>query len=172
MWNNFIGLPIVDYGFGKSEVFERLNCPVTNCELTNDRSRLHESDLVMFHLRSHIERFPVHHAQGQRWVHVIFESPVHCTQCTKYENTFNLSATYTRDSDFTSVYYADSGLFWDTPDANYNEIDVHSNKSEFAVAIISDCNSHNNRIRFIESVRQYIPVIVCRFILNHFRPSK
>lgn len=58
MWNKFKGLPLINFGFGVHQPFEKMNCPVTNCELTNDRSRLSDADLVIFHLRNNIDYFP------------------------------------------------------------------------------------------------------------------
>jgi hypothetical protein len=158
MWNEFKGLPLIDHVFGKSEVFGRLRCPVTSCELTNDRSRINHSDLVLFHLRKPIDSFPQYRLANQRWVHVIYESPVYCSKCARYEDTFNLSATYTSFSDFTSIYYTDSGLYWDTPDANYAPIDATLNKKDLAAVMISYCEARSKRIQYIEIMREYIPV--------------
>lgn len=58
MWTKFKGTPLVDYGFGKVQPFEKMNCPVTNCELTDDRNDFNVSDLVLFHLRNKIDYFP------------------------------------------------------------------------------------------------------------------
>lgn len=58
MWNKFKGLPLINFGFGVRQPFEKMNCPVTNCELTNDRSKLSDADLVIFHLRNKIDYFP------------------------------------------------------------------------------------------------------------------
>ena len=39
MWNKFLGAPLLEhYVYGTIKPFEDLNCPVTNCELTNDRN--------------------------------------------------------------------------------------------------------------------------------------
>lgn len=58
MWNKFNGLPFIKYGFGIRQPFFKMNCPVTNCELTNNRSKFKDSDLVLFHLRNKIDYFP------------------------------------------------------------------------------------------------------------------
>lgn len=113
MWTKFNGAPLIKYDMGIRTPFEKYNCPVTNCELTNDRSKFNKSQLVLFHLRNQIDSIPERAFQNQRYVHVIYESPVHCHLCTKYENVFNFSANYRIDSDFTSLYWSDSGLYWD-----------------------------------------------------------
>lgn len=58
MWTKFKGLPFIDYGFGVGEPFKRMNCPVTNCELTDDRRKLKDADFVLFHLRNKIDYIP------------------------------------------------------------------------------------------------------------------
>lgn len=58
MWTKFKGSPIVDYGHGVADPFRRMNCPVTNCELTDDRTKLKNADLVLFHLRNKIDFIP------------------------------------------------------------------------------------------------------------------
>lgn len=61
MWTKFKGSPLIDYGFGVEEPFKKMNCPVTNCELTEDRSKFKDSDLVLFHLRNNIDYIPGNH---------------------------------------------------------------------------------------------------------------
>ncbi|CAF1082698.1 unnamed protein product [Brachionus calyciflorus] len=156
MWNKFRGLPLKKYSFGVTEPFKNMNCPVTNCELTQDRSKLNQSDLVLFHLRNKIDFFPTRAFSNQRFVHVIYESPIHCHLCEKYENVFNLSSSYRLDSDFTSIYWTDSGLFWSenhTFNSNKNFLD---NKNGFGAALVSNCESF--RLNFLKELKKYIPL--------------
>lgn len=157
MWTKFFGLPFRQYKFESISLFESLNCPVTNCVLTQDRSKLSKSDLVLFHLRNKIDYFPKRAYSSQRFVHVIYESPISCHLCDKFENQFNLSATYTLDSDFTSIYYTDSGMRWEYNEM-FKEYDVHATKSQFASALISNCPDRSGRLEYIKRVSQYVPV--------------
>jgi len=127
MWNNFRGRPLTYQGefierfvYGVRKPFETMRCPVTNCELTNNRSRLNQSDMVMVHLRSPIDYLPSVESrkQSQKWVHVIYESPIHCHLCDDptFEGFFNLTASYIKESDFTSLYWTDSGIYWQYSD--------------------------------------------------------
>jgi len=160
MWNKLKGPPLISYEFGLRSPFVNLNCPIVNCELTNNRSKLNESQLVLFHLRNEIDHFPIRANLDQRFVHVIYESPVHCHLCNKFGNQFNLSATYTSDSDYTSLYLTDSGLYWTLTNENYDQIDVYSTKdsNHFAAALISNCNSKNLRDEYIRELNSFVNV--------------
>jgi hypothetical protein len=98
MWNHFRMFVHNKYNFGYKKAFETLKCPVTNCELTNDRTKLNESSFVIFNLRNQINSFPKYRLKNQRWIHVSYESPVNCHLCydKKFENLFNYSSTYTK----------------------------------------------------------------------------
>ena len=157
----FTGLPLIPVKLGSQLPFEDLKCPVTNCELTDDRSKLEESSLVLFHLRNSIDYFPSKRPRNQRWVHIIYESPINCHLCDKYENTFNLSATYTKDSDFSSIYWTDSGLYWnnDENDSNYtHNQDIYASKTEFAAALISACGAPSSRSDYIRELQNHVAI--------------
>lgn len=158
LWTKLNGLPLLPIQYGFRKPFEDLKCPITDCELTTDRSRFNQSSLVLFHLRNRIDYFPQNRPINQRWVHIIYESPINCHLCDRHENVFNLSATYTRDSDFSSIYWTDSGLYWsinETYDAN---ADVYSRKTEFAATLISACGAPSSRTEYIKDLQNYIPI--------------
>ena len=159
MWNKFNGLPNIKYKFGVREPFEFLNCPVTSCELTNNRSRLADSDLVLFHLRNEIDQFPNFTSKYQRFVHVIFESPIHCHACMEHENAFNFTAGYRTQSDFVSTYFTDSGLYWELNEKFDPKKDFLQGKTEFAAAMISSCGDFSlARTEYINELKKYISV--------------
>ena len=160
MWNHFHMFVQNKYNFGIKSAFETLNCPVTNCELTNDRTRIEESSLVMFHLRNEIDQLPAVRLASQRWVHVNVESPEHCHLCEdkKFENVFNYSAYYTKDSDYMSVYYGDSGISWEE-NVDYNASqDIHGLKTKFSASLISNCNAGNMRADYLNELQKFISV--------------
>ena len=167
MWNKFKGTPNLAYEFGIRWPFEILNCPVTNCQLTNDRSKLKDANLVLFHLRNSIDQFPKRVHNAQRFVHVIFESPIHCHLCTKYEDTFNLTAGYAIQSNYMSQYWTDSGLYWDLNEQFNETKDFSSNKTGFAVTLISNCAKQ--RLDYIRELKKYVNVTIygkCGINLN------
>lgn len=91
VWNKFGGFPVNEIPDGR---LHSPNCPVTNCEITKDPSRLNESTYVLFHMRAPIERFPSIRFSRQKWIYVIYESQQNCAMCTRLEGFFNLSATF------------------------------------------------------------------------------
>jgi len=160
LWTKFNGLPLFSIETGYKKPFEQINCPVTSCELTNDRTKLNQSSLVLFHLRNKIDYFPLARPLNQRWVHLIYESPINCHLCDKYDNTFNLSATYTKDSDFTSIYWLDSGIYWQT-NLNFtinNISGVYANRSEMVATLISSCNAPSSRSLYIRELQNHVAV--------------
>ena len=161
LWNKFNGIPLVPISFGIKKPFEQLNCPVTNCELTNDRSRFKDSSFVLFHLRNKIDHFPEGlRPKDQRWIHVIYESPVNCHLCDEYKNVFNLTASYKKESDFSSIYWLDSGLYWDLNSKYSKYNDFFSNKTKLIGTLISNCNNKFGRISYINELKTYISVDV------------
>ena len=157
MWNKFNGLPHINYKYGIRKPFELINCPVTSCELTNNRNKLDKSDLVLFHLRNNIDYFPNRTSASQKFVHVIYESPINCHLCDKYDDVFNSTASYLTKSDYSSLYWTDSGLSWDI-NKNFNSTKDYSNKTEFSFALISNCEATNLRNSYIDELKKYIPV--------------
>ena len=88
-------------GLGSITPFQNQNCPVTNCELTSDRTKLYQSDLVIIHVKDPIKKMPKDYKSGhQRWVFMLYESPVHTENYAKFNGFFNLTSTYRTDSDF------------------------------------------------------------------------
>jgi hypothetical protein len=159
LWNKFNGLPYVPINYGIRTPFEQINCPVTNCELTNDRSRFKDSSFVLFHLRNRIDYLPKEpRPKDQRWIHVIFESPLNCHLCDSFKDVFNLTASYKQESDFSSLFWLDSGLYWDL-NSKYSEYnDVFSNKTKLIGTLISNCNDPTGRMHYINELKKYIPV--------------
>ena len=74
-WNKFYGTPNLGYGGGKVQPFVDRHCPVTNCELTDDHSRLSEADYVVVHFRDDPGPIPVERNAKTRWVWMLIEAP-------------------------------------------------------------------------------------------------
>jgi len=92
--------------FGNKQLTEARWCPIRECELTHDKTRLYESDLVITHMVDKIDDMPVNYMRSmhQRWIFYLLESPVHSKDYTKYNGFYNMSSTYKHDSDFTVSY--------------------------------------------------------------------
>ena len=159
-WNKWFDDPEYGYGTGVSLPFQKNNCPVYNCEITIDRNRIKESDIVVFHMRDKIGRLPKYRHPSQEWIFLLYESPKHSNEYTKYNGLFNTSATYQLKSNYISLYSADSYMEW-SYNANFNENeDFSENKFEFAAAIISNCNDKSKRLEYIKELQRYIPLDV------------
>ncbi len=74
-WTTFFNRPL-NYKFG---IDDGGYCPVKNCEISNDKARLNEADVVLTHMRerdmSH-RNLPKTRPAFQRWAFVLYESPV------------------------------------------------------------------------------------------------
>jgi alpha-1,3-fucosyltransferase len=156
-WNKWFGDSTFEYGLGQETPFKENNCPVTNCETTNDRQKLKESDLIVFHMRDSIDYLPPERYPNQRWVFLLYESPVHSPDFKIYNNLFNLSATYKLNSDFTSIYL--KNYVWIENNIDFNVSNDFSNgKTGFAAAVISNCGGSSRRLEYIKELQQSIEV--------------
>lgn len=155
-WNPFFG----DYSYGGPF---RANdpCPVKNCELTSDKTRLGEANLVLVHMRDGINEPPkTGRPSFQRWVFFLMESPLHSAQFYRYNGFFNLTSTYLTDSNFPYPYEADSRMIWE-PNATFKEShDFYAGKLKFATAVISNCGASSRRLDYIKEMQKYVEVDV------------
>jgi len=74
LWTKFKGLPYIpelDKDVEKKgfrQIFKDYRCPIDNCALTFNRSRLNESAMILFHLRNDIDYYPQYRRKDQHWV--------------------------------------------------------------------------------------------------------
>ena len=155
-WNQFFDDPEFGFGSGYSKPFKNHNCPVTNCEITTDRRRLKESNIIVFHMQNRIDRYPEYRHPDQEWVFFLYESPKHSNSFIELNGIFNTSATYLLKSDYTSIYY--SSFEWGYNSFYDENKDFSSNKSGFAAAIISNCDDNSRRLDYIKELQKYISV--------------
>lgn len=125
LWNNFGPWKDYKYGLGVENPFALHKCPVTKCEMTNDRKELLNSDLVIIHMRGSYSVMPqrFNHYNNPRWVFFMMEPPIYSKEFWHLSKSFNLTATYKFDSYFTPYYYANIGFEWglnETFDESHN----------------------------------------------------
>jgi alpha-1,3-fucosyltransferase len=167
LWTTYFNDPSWTFGvsLGVRKPFETLNCPVTNCELLNNKTRINESDYVVAHM-SDIwkteEKIPIFRPKFQRWIFTTYESPIRSNDYSKFNRVFNLTSTYMLDSDFPGNYQVKSNFIWEknkTFDIGY---DFTQGKIGLAVAIISNCrrDEKSNRFDYIKEMRKYMKVDV------------
>ena len=110
-WTGLFASSDMYFGFGQ-EPFIRAGCKVTNCVATADRTKVNESDALIFHF--HKRNFnvsdmppPPHRKPQQRYVFFAFESLAHDLEfpfpvaqfSNRTANFFNWTMTHRRDSD-------------------------------------------------------------------------
>jgi hypothetical protein len=164
-WNKFYGMASFGYGLGKVKPFKEHHCPVTNCELTNDKGRLNESDFVIVWLTDAIDteipRIPHQRPARQRWVAGIIESPVHTPSYADFNGVFNFTADYQIESEFGINYESQKSFSWGLNATFSDSHDYSQGKTGFMSALISNCAAwHNKRMDYINALKRYVNVTV------------
>lgn len=106
LWTPFFGNSDYYYGLGAIEPFKKNDCPVTNCELTDDKERLKESDFVITHMRDSLKDLPLDKPHYPRWIFMLYESPANSPDFSHLKKFYNLTSTYKINSDFPNFYEA------------------------------------------------------------------
>ena len=164
-WTTWFGDDTFGVGLGFRQPFEKLNCPVINCELLSDKTRINESDYVVAHMWdiwNTKEKIPNYRPKFQRWIFTTYESPMRSYDYTKFNRVFNLTSTYILDSDFPGMYQALSDFVWEKNKTFDKNHDFSQGKIGLAAAIISNCRSDekSNRYDYIKEMREYMKVDV------------
>ena len=165
LWNTFYSVKDYHFGLGKITPFIKNNCPITNCEITDDKNKLNESDYVITHMTLYRDSFskPINKRPlNQRWIFYLAESPMHFNfNFKEYKNFYNLTATYRLDSNFNKHYERRSQMEWKLNDQFNINNDFYSNKISFAAALISNCNrDKSNRLDYVKKLQNHIKVDV------------
>jgi alpha-1,3-fucosyltransferase len=153
-WNDYFG----DKHY-KFKNFEDRGCPVSNCETTIDKYRYNESSLVITHMRSRFEldHFPKYRPNNLRTVFFLYESPMNSGDYSKFQDFFNLTATYRLETDFPLTLNA---MVW-KENTDFNaDYDFHGSKKGFAAALISNCGDSSGRLKYIKELKKYVEVDV------------
>ena len=145
--------------------FATNNCPITNCELTNNIKRLNESDFVMVMLTDAVEwKIPdakFRQSINKRWVSVIIESPVHAGSFGKFNDLFSYTADYLESSEFGINYESQKRFLWGLNVTFNTSHDYSQGKTGFMSALISNCDArHSRRSEYIRHLKKYINVTV------------
>ncbi|XP_013384154.1 alpha-(1,3)-fucosyltransferase C [Lingula anatina] len=159
-----------DWGYMKDGVdglFKELNCPVSNCIMTLNQSKLNEADAVLLHICPLANKknpvWPTRTNPDQIWIFYTHESPCFRGFAGKWEQLypewdskgFNWTMTYRADSDIPMFY----GDVWkrETPtNKNYTEVALREKK--LAVWISSHCETFGQREYYIKELRKHMPL--------------
>ncbi len=157
LWTTFFNHKDYYFGLGH-EAFIINKCPVTNCDMTADKSRYDESDAIVIHMREvNNNTLPAYRFPNQYWVFFLFESPINSKVNTIFNGLFNWTATYRLDSDVYMPY-----LFFDKLDESSTRPDTNINyasgKSNTVLWLVSNCHTSSNRMSYAKVLAEYIHI--------------
>ncbi|CAH1786208.1 unnamed protein product [Owenia fusiformis] len=131
------------------------NCPVTECDISDDRSKAAQADALLF---QHSLAQPFHkRPPGQIWAVYFLESPYHTPGLTRFANQFNWTSTYRHDSDIVAPYekFVPYNVSQLTKPQNKN---YAAGKTKKVAWFVSNCGARNNRKQYAEELGKYIEV--------------
>lgn len=130
-WNKFYGERFMGYGAGPVKPFVDKNCPITNCEVIEDKKKLNEADLVVILMTDPMEENPprARTSAKERWVFATIESPFyHPESYSSWNGFFNYTSDYLSESDFGINYESQKRFLW-ALNSSFNEsYDFHKGK--------------------------------------------
>lgn len=135
--------------------FQDQKCPVQNCHVTDDRRRVNDADIVMFHhspSRPWAARPP-----NQIWLLFLLESPYHTPGLTGVNDIFNWTATYRHDSVIVAPYERFT-LFNESVRTLPLQKNYAAGKTKKVAWFVSNCGARNGRRQYVEELAKYIPV--------------
>lgn len=131
------------------------HCPVNSCSLTGYKTESLDADAILF--KDHFVHPGHHRPHGQVWIIYFLECPYH-TVHLKYNDAFNWTATYRRDSDLVApyerwMYYNESQIEYPGPLRDYV-----GNKTDKVAWFVSNCGARNSRLQYAYELSKYIQV--------------
>ena len=152
-------------GFEDKFQFTAKKCLSGDFELTYDKHRFKESDLVIFHARDmpdvrHLGTLLKDRPKSQRWVYALWESPNATPNPAPLNGLFNLTWTYRGDSDFWSPYGSYVVLSEEEKINRMRNIPDYSHgKTELVAWRSSNCHAQP-RISLVKELKKYMKVDV------------
>ena len=164
-------------GFETKFSFTAKKCLSGDFELTYDKHRFQESDLVVFHARNmpaigHLRKLLKRRPTSQRWVYASWESPDGTPNPAPFNGLFNLTWTYRSDSDFLSPYGSYEELSDEERIDKLKYIpDYSQGKTELVAWMVSHCSAQP-RMAFVQELKEHIKVDVFGKCSKHFGEKK
>ncbi|ELU13069.1 hypothetical protein CAPTEDRAFT_200127 [Capitella teleta] len=157
LWTPWFGYEMWFFDSNGSSQF--MECSVSLCSLTSDRSYINTSTLVLFHWRDFDDSdLPERHVHGQSFVFMSMESPMNTDMGKegRVENEmFDMTMTYMRRSDVVIDYGDHVKRVNPLPPTNYAQM-----KSKGVLMFVSNCYTEEtkSRLNISKSLRRYIDV--------------
>ncbi|XP_039261648.2 4-galactosyl-N-acetylglucosaminide 3-alpha-L-fucosyltransferase FUT6-like isoform X1 [Styela clava] len=143
--------PFLERRYGGKIIVDNLE-KCGGCTFTNDKSKLNESEIIILH-SNFLERggsIPKSRFMNQTYVFYTQESPYHTNYLGKniadlknYDNLFNMTMTYRRDSDVMSAY----GCWGERFIEKVQRFPLKPNRPKLAVMFASSCNKIGAKLR-------------------------
>ncbi|XP_055350299.1 alpha-(1,3)-fucosyltransferase C-like isoform X2 [Paramacrobiotus metropolitanus] len=162
-WTKFFGGAVTpSHTIYQQALFGITRCPYSNCVVSDNRSRLAQSDAIVFHERDHLwDDLPAERRSSQYYIFFFLETPVHTWgNLDAIRDFYNLTFTYRLDSDIVSdLYYR---TFQPTVWNSSSELDqLLRNKTGLVVTFVSNCFSvPSRRDVYTATLAQYVSVDV------------
>ena len=154
-WNKFHSYL---YDYEGENRFKRNGCPVTNCELTHNNTRVYEADYVVVHMRTAFDtNIPKKRPSFQQWIFLQYESPLHKEgNYSAFKGVFNLTSTYKTQSDFFDFYSRKYYMRW--VEKINKKLNFYDENKKFASALISNSGDKAKRVEYIEEMKKHVNV--------------
>ena len=126
------------------------------CLFTSNHSRINDSDILLFHVRDHLN-LPPHHLRHQKWVFALMECPSLTHQeLPPLQGVFNLTMTYARYAQVSWTYGSCEPLP-PTIHANYSKtFNYAANKKHLVAWFVSNCGTSSIREAYAESFGEHV----------------
>lgn len=135
-------------------LFKEQKCSTQACELTDDRSKLSEADVVVF---QHPPGAMSFRSPQQIWALFMLESPYHTPSLASSRAVFNWTATYRHDSTIVAPYEKyvplNSSMTSRQPTRNYA-----TGKTKKVAWFVSNCGARNKRRQYADELGKHIQV--------------
>jgi len=147
------------FGIGQ-EPFRQ--CKVQNCYVTDNRSHFehyNQFDAILFHVRD-IRDFPKQSLRLPHQIYVMFsmETPLNADfPYRKFDDFFNWTMTYRRDSDIVAPYGWVARELGGKPPP---DVAALRRKTKSVAWVVSNCGTHSQREHYVEELKKHIPVDV------------
>lgn len=138
-------------------------CPLEKFEVTYDKTRFIESDLVIFHSNNmpsvqQLDELSKKRPISQRWAYHTMESPKVTPDPGPLKGLFNATWTYRSDSEFSAAY----ATYYPLNNVERLKVttrDYSQEKSKLVAWMVSNCGAQL-RNKFVQQLKQYINVDV------------
>ena len=135
-----------------------MNCEVSSCLVTYNRSRILEADAVGFHARDMPEFLPSRMSSGQIWFYFVLENPLHVPMDAHgFAGVFNWTMSYSRDSEVYTPY--GKYITLEKPSEKYLTGNETAGKSKQVAWLVSNCQA-TERYLYVMELQNYIHVSI------------